>query len=261
MRYTTAMSSVLLLAAAMMSGCAGRTDPGWGGRWPTASDLGAAVVGTARDPRTWVPLAGAATLAVTGLDDDLADWASDHRPLFGADAASDSDDLRTAATAAWLITALAAPSAGPAQKAGGLLAGAGALAVEDLLTQGIKDAAGRERPDGSDDQSFSSGHAARAAAATTLALGNLDHQPLPGWADLSLRVALHGVAAGTAWARVEADKHYPTDVLAGYALGRFVAGVAQRAFVTGPGDGAFAWRFEPLPRGGAVTLTYLPGAP
>ncbi|NQZ56936.1 MAG: phosphatase PAP2 family protein, partial [Lentisphaeraceae bacterium] len=42
-----------------------------------------------------------------------------------------------------------------------------------------------------------------------------------------LRMTLQGanlvLASGTAWARVESGKHYPSDVLAGAALGRVIS--------------------------------------
>lgn len=243
-----------------LSGCASRGEPTWGGQWPDTTRLKDAAVATARDPRVWVPLAGAAVLAVTDADDDLADWAADQRPLFGADAESVSDDLRSAGEAAWLLTALTAPSPSLKDRAGGLLAGVAALNLEDAITGSIKSAAGRRRPDGSDDESFSSGHAGTASVSTTMALANLDHYRLPRWADVSLRVGFHGIAAGTAWARVEAEKHYPTDVLMGYAVGRFIGGVVQRALIRAPATGAnVSWQVEPLPGGAALTVTLAPG--
>jgi len=39
------------------------------------------------------------------------------------------------------------------------------------------------------------------------------------------------IAAGTAWARVEGGVHYPSDVLAGMALGHFVAAFINDAFM------------------------------
>jgi membrane-associated phospholipid phosphatase len=45
----------------------------------------------------------------------------------------------------------------------------------------------------------------------------------------SLRLGLTGLAAGTAWARVEAGVHFPSDVLAGAALGNIMGHLIQGA--------------------------------
>jgi membrane-associated phospholipid phosphatase len=81
----------------------------------------------------------------------------------------------------------------------------------------------RERPDGSDMASFPSGHSTRAFSYATFASRNLELVDLPEGARTGLRVGLFTLAGATAWARVEAGKHYPSDVLAGAALGRFMA--------------------------------------
>lgn len=242
---------VVVLAAA---GCAGRTpETSWGARLPDGATLGEAALRAARSPGTWVPLAGAAVLSVGDLDEDISDWAADQTPLFGADAESTSDDLRTAAKAAWLVTALAAPSDHLTDKAGGLTVGVSTLLLEDLVTGAIKDASGRVRPDGSDDQSFSSGHAGTASAAATLARRNLGYLDLPGWFDTTARVGLYGVAVGTGWARVEARKHYVTDVLAGYAVGNFLATFMHEAFMK-PAAVPLEIGYRPLDGGGAITV-------
>jgi membrane-associated phospholipid phosphatase len=44
-------------------------------------------------------------------------------------------------------------------------------------------------------------------------------------------IALYSIAAGTAWARVEAEKHYPSDVLAALAVGNFVATLFNDTFL------------------------------
>jgi membrane-associated phospholipid phosphatase len=221
---------------------------------PTAADLGRAATEAARSPATWVPLAAAAVLTVDDLDQEVSEWGADHAPLFGDDAASVSDDLRAAARAAYWLSAVAAPSAGAGDKATGLLTGAAAITLEDGLTDAVKDLAERERPDGSDDESFSSGHTGAASVATALARRNLDYLDLAPWLDTTLRVGLHGVTVGTAWARVEAEQHYVTDVLAGYALGHFVATFMHDAFMK-PALPATAVTFRPVGRGGAVTVT------
>lgn len=87
-------------------------------------------------------------------------------------------------------------------------AGATLLAVEVLkvLVQ-------EERPDGSDNKSFPSGHTALAFAAATYfdkRYGHEYRQYVP---------VMYGLAALTGVARVQADKHYVQDVLAGAAIG------------------------------------------
>lgn len=243
-----------LMLILVTAGCAGRSpDASWGARWPDGEDIVRAAAHAARSPATWLPLAGAAVITVADADDDLSRWASDHQPLFGSDAEAASDRLRSVAKGAWLVSALAAPSRTLTDKAGGLAVGGAALMLEDVVTDTIKDTSRRTRPDDSDDKSFSSGHAGTASAAATLARHNLDYVDLPGWVDTSLRVGLHGVALGTGWARVEARKHYVADVLAGYAVGHFVAAFMAEAFMK-PASVPVEVRFRPAGRGGAITV-------
>lgn len=252
--HVPAVRPLLVTILLASGGCA--ASPGsasWGPRWPSAAELGEAAGTAARSPATWVPLAGAAVLAVADLDEDVSDWGADHAPLFGDDAEADSDDLRSIATAAWLVTALAAPSDSLADKAGGIAVGAATLVIEGSVTDGIKSLAGRRRPDGSDDRSFTSGHAGTASAASTLARRNLDHLAIPPWLDTSLRIGLHGLAFGTGWARVEAEKHHVTDVLGGYAVGHFLAAFLHDAFMRSALP-PMTVRFHPVGRGGAVTV-------
>ena len=50
---------------------------------------------------------------------------------------------------------------------------------------------------------------------------------LPGWR----RIAKAALDAGTAWARVEGERHYPSDVLAGMAIGHFFGAFITDAFL------------------------------
>lgn len=248
------LAAPLVVLTVLVGGCVSQqADPSWGARIPGAADLGTAVVTAARSPATWVPLAAAAALAVGDLDEELSDWGADHAPLFGADAAADSDTLRDATRALWLLTALAAPSRTLGDKAGGLAVGAATLMLERTVTDGIKELAERRRPDGSNDRSFSSGHAGTASAAATLARANLDYIDLPGWLHGTLNLGLHGLALGTGWARVEARRHYVTDVLGGYAVGHFLAAFMQHAFMRN-GAPVVQVHHRPLPEGAAVTF-------
>lgn len=91
------------------------------------------------------------------------------------------------------------------------------LGVTLLATEALKAAVDEERPDGSGHDSFPSGHTAVAfAAATYLSVRYGDqYRALPPIA--------YGAAVLTGVARVQADKHYARDVIAGAALGLGVA--------------------------------------
>jgi membrane-associated phospholipid phosphatase len=88
-----------------------------------------------------------------------------------------------------------------------------------FLTDGLKDVASEERPDGSDNRSFPSGHTSMSfAAAGTL------HKRY-GW---KIGIPAHAVAAFVGTARVKADKHYVHDVIAGAAIGEAAAWLITR---------------------------------
>jgi len=46
-----------------------------------------------------------------------------------------------------------------------------------------------------------------------------------------MKMGVAGIAAGTAWATIEANRHYPSDVLSGYALGHFLSAFINDAFL------------------------------
>ena len=127
--------------------------------------------------------------------------------------------------------------------------------LEGAATDAIKEAADRRRPDGSNTLSFTSRHAGASSASATLARRNLDYLAMPRWLDVSLDVGLHGVAIGSSWARVEARKHHVTDVLAGYALGHFLAAFVHETFMRSPVP-PLVVRFVPIEDGGAITLVF-----
>lgn len=244
---------VIALACGTLSGCISQSaTPSWGdGRWPGLAQVQHAAAQAARSPNTWVPLAGAALLTVTDTDHGVSEWAADNTPIFGSHAEAASDALRDAAGAAYVITALAAPSRSVADKMKGLLVGAGAVTLNHYVTKGLKSTTGRERPNGRNDASFPSGHTSAAATTATLASTNLDYLALPDWARTGLTVSLHGVAAATGWARVEAEQHHVTDVLVGYALGHFIARFAHTAFLD---ENGLSIDWSGSPGAGIITL-------
>jgi len=96
----------------------------------------------------------------------------------------------------------------------------------------LKSAIDRDRPlKTTSKNSFPSGHATEAYSYATLTARNIDSLALSPVTRKVLRLSAKTLAAGTAWARVEAGKHYPTDVLAGAAIGHFLTAVIHDSFM------------------------------
>ena len=255
-------TQVLLVACCLSSACAALPD---GSRWGAAATLTpgwshvrASAVDAARSPWVWGPLAGAAVLQIDSWDEDVADWASDAAPVFGSaqDADEWSDDLRNAAAVGYAASVLAAPSGEfdsdwLAAKAQGAAVGAVAFATTAGVTSGLKSLASRERPNGLDDDSMPSGHASTAAVFDTMTVRNLQSIDTSPALRTTLEIGAGAITAGTAWARVEAGAHYPSDVLVGVALGNFMGAFFTEAFLgLEPGE-KFSFSAEPT-RGGAL---------
>lgn len=194
-----------------------------------ADNLTIAATEAAKHPLTWIPLSAGVVFGATGLDENLSDWAADHRPLFGeTDRAADASDyLRTSLLAGMAASSLLAPLPPRADTSHALrlriVANGLAYGANRFGTDGLKAAFGRERPNKENDESLPSGHSSssfNAAALIDLNLANIDLAPN---ARLATRLGLYGLAGTTAWARLEARKHFPSDVLIGAALGNFLA--------------------------------------
>jgi hypothetical protein len=100
-----------------------------------------------------------------------------------------------------------------------------AYAASLATTTLLKVAVGRRRPDGGGN-SFPSGHSTAAFTAATLLWRNSG--PWVG-------VPACAVAAATAFSRVESGRHYPSDVLAGAAIGVLSAGIIDSLHFGGTG--------------------------
>ena len=65
------------------------------------------------------------------------------------------------------------------------------------------------------------------------------------------------MAGLTGWARLEGNRHYPSDVLFGFALGNFIAAFMNDAFVTPEGREHLAFRVDTAgPDGLVLGLDY-----
>jgi hypothetical protein len=112
--------------------------------------------------------------------------------------------------------------------------------LTEMLVEPLKFATGRLRPDGSNHQSFPSGHAAVTFATATVIERHL------GW-----RKSLLGytIASYVAASRLHDNRHYLSDVVFGAAVGS----IAGRTVVHHPSD---YWAFAPVsvPGGGVALL-------
>jgi len=238
----------LLIFAFLFQGCgtlsSGR---GWGQDAtliPGWERIRNSAVNAVTSPETWGPLAGAVVLQINDMDKSISDWASDNNPIFGSmeNAGKWSDRLKESSRAVYVISAFVAPGGDDTSewltaKTKGLAVGLTAAGATSVSTKAIKKISGRTRPDESDNKSFPSSHSSDAAAFNTLARRNLGSISMSPAVRVLTRTAVVGTAVGTGWARVEAKKHYPSDVLAGYALGHFFSAFINDAFLGLSDDG------------------------
>ena len=85
-----------------------------------------------------------------------------------------------------------------------------------VITEGLKFIAHRDRPNGQDDDSFPSNHTAAAFAMATVAAEEYKENKFA--APLA-----YGLATLTAYGRLNDDKHWASDVLAGALIGHYTA--------------------------------------
>jgi membrane-associated phospholipid phosphatase len=200
--------------------------------WPDRHQWGVALSHAVRSPATWVPAAGAALVAP--WDSRISDWAVRTTPVFGSPehARTTSDLLRLGTDVGMLATALLpSPDEGGHGPVARVLVGELGAVASTSLARGLKVATRRNRPDGSDNESFPSGHSTRAFAYQALSWRNVEASGLSAPARWATGIGLGSLAASCAWARVEAGVHYPSDVLAGAAVGNFVATLIHDAFL------------------------------
>jgi membrane-associated phospholipid phosphatase len=221
-----------------LAGCASTTG-GWGSKstiTPGWERISKAAKKAATSKQTWVPLVGAALFSIDDFDEKTQKWITEKTLLFGndQDAQDFSDDLKDLAKLNLLATIFFVPTSNDDKfsKLKGLAASAVAISVNRDVTNFIKRETSRLRPDGSDRESFPSGHTSSASTAASLSHHVIDHMSqLTPRQRKFWQASSFTVAGLTGWARIEGNKHHPSDVLAGYALGNFVGTFIGEAFI------------------------------
>lgn len=210
--------------------------PGW-------ERVRAAAVEAARDPWVWAPLIGAAGLQINSWDREISAWAIRETPIFGSprNAADWSDYLRSAAVLSHAVTVLLVPSGDDTHswlvnKAKGYALDLAAVGTANGITHVLKMEIGRTRPSRNNTESFPSGHTTSATTFDRLAARNLGYFDISAAARRRITYGLDALTIATAWARVEAGAHYPSDTLFSIALGNFSANFFRNAFVESAGN-------------------------
>lgn len=205
---------------------------------PSWDTIGRSALGAATSPRVIVYAAGALLSTVRDADRRIVRYATKHTPTTGSpqSALTVSSTLRAASLILFHASILATPSGNDpgcwlASKAKGYMVQGGAAALTNEMVFGLKDQTRRKRPQGGHNNSFPSGHATNTALFTTLTSKNVSTMPLSQTTKTMADVCLTILLAATAWERVEAGAHYPSDVLAGMALGSFMGMFFNDAFM------------------------------
>lgn len=254
-----ALAALLVGASGFFGGCATLPD---GSRWAEKARFTTgwdrvreAAADAARDPRVWLPLAGAAVVQIDDWDHEISRWAIERTPVFGSvrHAEDASDILRMAAGAGYLASVLATPGGDygadwwNAKLRGGMV-GSAAMLATGLTTRILKDGANRTRPNGHHD-SFPSGHTSFAAVADSLTARNLESIALSTRSRRAWTFGADALTLATGWARIEAGAHYPSDVMVGMAIGNFFGAVFNDAFIDDAAGQRLSLAVEPVPGG------------
>jgi len=205
--------------------------PGWDRVSSSANDA-------VFDPGTWVPVVAAVLIAVTKTDTKIQNWAAENNPIFGSkeNAKKYSDGFVTASVICYATSLALTPgddeiSTWLLNKTKGLAVGGTAILTTQIFTQSIKSFSGRERPDGSDTRSFPSGHTSTSAVNVALTNRNIEYFHFDPHLEGSLKIGMNALTLATGWARIEADKHYPIDILMGAAIGNFFGVLVNDSFL------------------------------
>jgi membrane-associated phospholipid phosphatase len=221
-----------------------------------------ALYDAATDWGTLIPAGGAILSSLDSYDEKVNSWATGRTPIFGSmDSASRAANyLLGILQAEVVLTALATPSGEDSEewvysKAKGLSVELGAELVTAGVTEGLKNVTDRERPSGGDN-SFPSGHSSAAFTNAVLANRNLQYLSMSDNLRIALEVGNWLLASATAWARVEANGHWLSDVFAGAAIGYFFGAFLHGGFMGLPEEKPVQVKVVPMHGGAMLALSF-----
>jgi len=189
-------------------------------------------------PETWLPLSGALLIYATDTDYQISKWASTYNPVFGSINNADkfSDYSLYFSRMAYYSSVLLTPGGNNIDvwmisKIKGAAIGFASTQLNEHSVKYMKHEGERLRPDRTDYLSFPSGHTSKVAVHNMLTLRNLENSNFCVCAKNGLHIGISSLTFATAWSRIEANRHYPTDVLIGAAIGNFLGSFIHDAFI------------------------------
>lgn len=209
----------------------------WGKRaiYPLSKDrILKALKDNATSKHVWIPMVGAGITHWGGYDHKITNWASHESSIFKnreqADNWSDNFNniLKYEMYASILLTPSMEEDKAFASYAFNKVKGGLVVNVASTSTRFAHDriakAVHRTRPNKLDYRSFPSGHSSEAGSRNRLVSRNMDYIDMNDNLRLGINALNTTMSAGTLWARLEGKRHFPSDVMVGYALGSFLSG-------------------------------------
>jgi hypothetical protein len=185
-------------------------------------------------PHVWVPLVGAGAISWGGYDNKITHWAYSESSVFKNAKAADnwSDHFNNILKYEMYASTILTPSMDEDEslknyafsKAKGAVVVSFASTSSRLARNRTAKVVQRKRPNKDDLKSFPSGHATEAGSRNVLISKNIDSIDMPKDLRFGIKAVNTTISIGTLWARLEGNRHYPSDVLVGYAMGTFLSG-------------------------------------
>lgn len=205
---------------------------------PSLERIQKAAISAISAPETWIPLSGAFLIHITNSDYQISNWASTHNPVFRSRSNADnfSDYSLYFSRMAYYSSIFLTPGGDNVDvwmvsKIKGAAIGLASTQFNERSVGYIKQKGERLRPDRTDHLSFPSGHTSKVAVHNMLTLRNLENSSFCSCAKTGLHIGISSATFATAWSRIEANRHYPTDVLIGAAIGNFFGSFIHDAFI------------------------------
>lgn len=200
-----------------------------------------AIKKNAQSAHVWGPVAGAAIFSASNFDRNFSNWVANEADVFKDKDAADawSDNFNNILKAEMYATILLTASHNEDEDfwgyawnktKGGLVVNIAASSSRFSVDQ-VRKVVKRQRPNKMDLKSLPSGHAAEAGSRRAIIGKGLESVDMNSDLRFGVNAINTSMAIGTLWARVEGKRHYPSDVMLGYAFGSFISGVVYDTLI------------------------------